>query len=286
MNETKASDRLPTDLPVEQIFSDPKWNCRGRLSGPETHPLMQDIKSRGLDIPIQVQPFSNPSKPDYKFKVISGHRRFEACTKLGWQTIPSVIFVGLTDLEARIMNLKENIERKELNILQEAHAIEPFIQAGWPDKQIADVFKVTAGWVSPRKALLFLEPEIQACAATGLLTQIQIKDIAALPSQEARYQAVKDLKDARLRGEKAERVRPVKVKVNPLKMQKREPSEINKMNSWIYDLIGPNLITRGLAWCAGEISDLDLLASVKEQCKEHGVDFVRPPGYDFAILPE
>ena len=63
-----------------------------------------------------------PAGFDYRW--LAGHRRFKAVeTFLKWPCIPSMIRPGLSDHEARMLNFIENLERKDLNVLQEARAL-------------------------------------------------------------------------------------------------------------------------------------------------------------------
>jgi len=70
--------------------------------------LTADIKRNGLLQPILVRPVGT------RYAVVSGHRRFAACKTLEWKTIDCVVR-NLSDEEAYIINLTENIQREDLS---------------------------------------------------------------------------------------------------------------------------------------------------------------------------
>lgn len=84
-----------------------------RKSSFELMDLMNSIESVGLLQPIVARPIKN------KFEVVAGQRRFEACKKLKWKKIPSVI-KKLSDLEAMEVSLIENIQQDTLDPIDRA----------------------------------------------------------------------------------------------------------------------------------------------------------------------
>src|SRR5688572_22732821 len=116
---------LETDVPVEEIFYDPSFNCRGIIAGHTVVTLAQDIEKHGLHQRIIIHTYNEV--PGKKYRIIAGHRRFLACRANKWPKIPCKVLDGLSELQQRTINLKENVERQELNILQEAKGIEPYL---------------------------------------------------------------------------------------------------------------------------------------------------------------
>ena len=92
--------------------------------------LAQSIKQDGLNFPLVVQPWHGG------YRLICGFRRYQAiATILKWTKIPVMIRSDLSDAEAQRLNLSENLERKNLNILEEARALQKIypegISLGW-----------------------------------------------------------------------------------------------------------------------------------------------------------
>lgn len=73
--------------------------------------LMESIREYGVIVPILVRP--NPDKDGPVFEIVSGHRRFEACKRLGFEDVP-VIVRDLTDDEAILAMVDSNLHRDKL----------------------------------------------------------------------------------------------------------------------------------------------------------------------------
>ena len=130
-------------LPLDRIYYDADFNCRGEFTLESVMDLAENIRLRGkgvelkgLDFPVVVQPITDmadkqPAACDYR--LLAGHRRFQAIkTFLKWHCIPAMIHAGLSDREARMLNFCENLERKDLNILEEARRTWPAV-SGQPE---------------------------------------------------------------------------------------------------------------------------------------------------------
>lgn len=276
-NKSEASQMVVHDIPMTEIFADANLNCRGDIAPFDIIELAQSIDKNGLQQPITVQPYSQSGTP-YKYRIIIGHRRHKAYQVLNRKTIPAIIKTGLSEIQARVLNLQENLERKNLNITQEAYAIKKFKVAGYTLKEVAELIGMSTGWVQVRYALLELEPEIQEAAAAGFITQEQLKDLSSIRTREERFDAVKQIKESKLRGEK-KAIKVKKKKKSPLAKKPRNREEIFEFQEHIIDSIGANFGTRCLAWAAGEISDLDLYGDIKEIAEDLDILYT-PPIHD------
>lgn len=190
------------ELSLTEIYLDDSFNCRGSISVADIVDLAESIKQHGLQFPIAVQPVADipAGLPEGKqFRMVAGHRRYKAFELLKRLTIPAMVRSGLTELQALILNLDENLNRKQLNILQEAKAVQKLYQHGLTQKDIAKKLQHPSGWVYIRFVLLKLPDEIQEEAAAGLLTQYDIKRISEASNISEQYQIVKRIKDDRVR---------------------------------------------------------------------------------------
>lgn len=275
MSQLVESTMRVFDIPVEQIFCDDDFNCRGTISPIDVVDLARSIEDNGLQQPITVQPWDK--HPKFKYRIVSGHRRFNAMMKvLKRPTVPAILKEGLNELTARQLNLEENLKRKDLNLLQEARALTPFFKAGWTQEEMANRFKQSRGWVQARVALLELPEDIQQEAAAGFLTQEHIKQLKPIAkNRPALEEAVKKIKNAKILGEK-KKIRATPKKQNPFQKRKRERDEIFDMMEMMMDVIGPGFYSRCMSWTAGEISDFDLLRDFKEEAGKHGKSFAIP----------
>lgn len=264
------------DIPMAEIFADSEFNCRGAISPIDVVDLARDIQDNGLQNPILVQPWSSQEHPGIKFRIVSGYRRHRAAQVVEWKTIPCNIRMGLSDIQARILNLSENVNRRELNILQEAKAIQNLVMAGLTQADIADHIHQSRGWVQVRCYLLQLPVEIQEEAAAGRLNYQQIRDLYTLGDKVKQYEAVKLIKDAKERGEKVPKRIAKSQNRNTLVKKRRERNEVFAMMEHIQDHIGNNFGTRCLSWAAGEISDNDLFHDIRQLAEEEGMSYAIP----------
>jgi ParB family transcriptional regulator, chromosome partitioning protein len=100
---------LIRDIPISEINR--KENIRQIVKDDSISSLMQTIKDNGLLQPIGVK---ETKQRDYL--IVWGNRRLEACTKLGWKTIPAVIFSDadeeMTEEQFFVINAIENLQQR------------------------------------------------------------------------------------------------------------------------------------------------------------------------------
>ena len=272
-----------TELPIAKILSDSDFNCRGTILPMDVIDLVRDIEQHGLQFPIAVQPIADADvkvPSDYDYRIIAGHRRFVAFRIMKRTKIPAMIKRGLSEIDARLLNLGENLKRMDLNLLQEARAISRLRDLGLNRRQTGEVLGVSTSWVQVRFNLLDLPDEIQQEAAAGLLNQQQIKQIYGLKDITRQYDAVKKIKNARLKGEQGISVGKTAAQ-DPFKKKRQAKNNIQDMIGHMSNTIGFGLHTRGLAWCNGEISSAELFFDIKRYAEEKGIVYKVPiPGVD------
>lgn len=273
------------EMPMTVIYHDDSFNCRGPIAPMDVHDLVVSIDKHGLQFPITVQPIEDVQDTTerarliaagYTHRIIAGHRRHKAVSVLNKTSIPAMIRKGLTEAQARILNLSENFDRKDLNIMQEAKALEALERAGVPRDTVAREIGKSSSWVQVRYYLLRMPVEVQQEAAAGLLNQYQIKQLYSLiDTPDLMFEAVKKIKEAKQKGEKVEDVGKRKAKSTDIKKE-RKRSEIFDMMEVIAKSIGNGRDTRALAWASGEISTAELFSDIARISKEQGKHFLPP----------
>lgn len=256
--------------PISEIYEDHTFNCRGRVSPLDVIPLQSNIKNVGLLSPVVIQNLPSNLKaslPGKKYRLVAGYRRMAAIRGLGWTEVPAILRDEVDEDQIRAINLIENIERSDLNILQEAQAIEYYVKKAYRPEKICELVNQSRTWLQVRLDLLALEPEIQAEAATGLLTQSQIKAIKNMGTKEERFEAVKTIKNRKMLGEK--NIKVGKTQFNPNTKKRRDPHQIGWLIEHLLDTVGEGLHTRLLAWANGNISDGEMFAAIKEYANEN-----------------
>jgi ParB/RepB/Spo0J family partition protein len=257
------------DLPMGEVFADESFNSRGKIEPLKVMELAREINENGLLQPITVQVYDR--MPGKKFRIVAGYRRYAAHQLNQATTIRSLVKNEISDLDARLMNLSENTQRENLNILQEANAIQHFVLAGWTEQQIATRLGKSRGWVQVRGMLLQLPNEIQAEAEVGLVSQEAIRELYSMSwmGYQAQIDHLKKIKDAKILGKKR-KPKPMDVyRSNERKPRTQE--EIGDMQDEIIDCIGKNVdpLTKALAWAGGFIDDKEFHTYVAEYIRKN-----------------
>ena len=263
------------EIDMSKIYSDSDFNCRGTITPIDVMDLVNDIKEHGLQFPIAVQPAKDIENSQNDFRVVAGHRRFQAFLILKKTHIPAMVKVNLTEIQARLLNLGENLKRKALNILQEARAIERLRELGLNRRQVSEKLGVSIAWVQVRYNLLDMPSEIQEEVAAGLINQHQIKELYSLDTKEKQYDAVRKIKEAKVRGEKGISVAPSSAQ-DPFKCKRQSKNIVQDMIDHMGKTIGFGLHTRTLAWANGEISSADLYVDIEVYANENDIDYISP----------
>lgn len=105
---------LVKNISIDQLIASP-FNVRRQVG--DVNELAASIQSIGLLQPIIIRPAAGG-----KYEIIAGARRVEACRELGWGKIPAVIR-ALTDREALVLSLSENIQQKTLDPIERSEGI-------------------------------------------------------------------------------------------------------------------------------------------------------------------
>jgi ParB family chromosome partitioning protein len=186
-----AGDRLAS-LPVD-LLQRGKYQPRVDMRQESLGELADSIKSRGLVQPILVRPLPRPDPNEsQRYEIIAGERRWRAAQMAGLSEIPAVIR-DVADEDAVAMALIENIQREDLNPLEEARALLRLIEEfGLTHLAAAEAVGRSRAAVSNLLRLMELTDEVKelletrqiemghARALLGLTTRRQQIEVAAL----------------------------------------------------------------------------------------------------------
>jgi len=250
-------------IDVNKVFIDSDFNCRGYFTLESISDLAASIRELGLQTPVVVQPYAHEQ---YDYRLIAGYRRFAACTRLlGYTEVPGTIRTDLTEEQARILNLTENLERRDLNILEEAKAIRHTFPNG-SVRAIAKALNRPGRWVHARQLLLRLPEEVQQIAAAGWLKQLSIVALSQLTSPEDQIEGARQILAAKQLNSRNQTNLPKKYRA---KYEGRKTKE--QITKIVARMLGEGVyggMPRVAMWCAGKITDADLMADIKERISE------------------
>ena len=111
-------------IPIEKIQSGP-WQARVMFDKDDLEDLTNSIISKGIVNPILVTP--SKKKDNSLFYLIAGERRWRAAQIAKIHEIPSIIITNINHTDASIISLIENVQRKDLNAIEEAKGFNEII---------------------------------------------------------------------------------------------------------------------------------------------------------------
>lgn len=118
LGEKETETQVPNVLPISKMQAG-KYQPRTRMDEGALAELAESIKSQGIMQPILVRPID---KIKGLYEIIAGERRFRAAQLAGLTEVP-VLVKEVADENAAAMALIENIQREDLNPLEEAHGV-------------------------------------------------------------------------------------------------------------------------------------------------------------------
>jgi ParB family transcriptional regulator, chromosome partitioning protein len=124
--------------------------------------LSSSIKEKGLLTPIIVQ-----KKEDGSYDLIAGQRRFLACKRLEWRTMPAIIREEMDDTDATIISLIENVHRADMSPIDKAKAYQRIHEKYNDHSKVARETGVSNSTVRKYLKLLDLADSIQEKLTTN-----------------------------------------------------------------------------------------------------------------------
>jgi ParB family chromosome partitioning protein len=163
--------RLPPEgeqrmVAIAQVRSSP-LNPRKDFRDEELAELAESIRTKGLVQPIIVRPSSQASG---EFEIVAGERRWRASLKAGIHTVP-VIVRELTDKETLELAIIENVQRQDLNAIEEAAGYRDLIERfEYNQEQLSEIIGKSRSHVANTLRLLKLPAGVQTLVQQGALT--------------------------------------------------------------------------------------------------------------------
>lgn len=159
-----------------ELVQDNSQQPRTRYDDAKIAELMASIKEKGVLQPLLVR------EKDGKYEVIAGERRLKAVRNLGMEELP-VVIRNVSDSEALVLALIENIQREELNAIEEANAFQRLItDFQLTHEQIAEAVGKDRSTISNTMRLLKLPEEVQNVVVSGQLSMGHARSLVGIES--------------------------------------------------------------------------------------------------------
>lgn len=139
--------------------------------------LAKSIKAFGIIQPLSVRKIGLD-----RYELVAGERRLRAAKKLGLSEVPAIL-VDITDKDSAAIALLENLQRENLNFIEEAEAYYNLIKDhAYTQEQLAETIGKKQSTIANKIRLLKLDPEIRKTLLEAKLTERHARALLKLPS--------------------------------------------------------------------------------------------------------
>lgn len=184
----KSSSSL-TEVPLHQVIPN-ESQPRRTFDEERLGELAESIRQKGLLQPLLVRPVGD------KYEIVAGERRWRAAKMAGLERVP-VIIGEYSDREVMELALIENLQREDLNPIEEAEAFRRLIEEfGMTQEEVARAVGKARATIANSLRLLSLAPDVRDLVAEGKLTAGHAKVLASLSETKQRELAIKVLADS------------------------------------------------------------------------------------------
>ena len=149
----------------------------------ELEELAESIKEKGILIPLLVR-----SQEDY-YQIIAGERRWRAARKAGLKKVPVIVRDDMTDQEVVEVQLIENIQRADLNAIDEALAYKRLIEDfGLKQDEVADRVSKSRTTITNSLRLLKLDERVQKMLIEDIISPGHARTLIPIEDPEKQYE--------------------------------------------------------------------------------------------------
>ena len=190
--DAKPSDIKQENLPSAQkaLIGDldrNKYQPRIKFDQEKLQELSKSIKKNGVIQPIAVR--RKRENPD-KFEIIAGERRWLAAQNAGLHEVP-INILELTDSETLEVAIVENIQREDLNSIEEAKGYKRLIEEfRYDQEKVSHLMSKSRSHISNTLRLLSLPEDVVAMLEEGLITAGQARPLIGLSDPSSIAEAI------------------------------------------------------------------------------------------------
>jgi ParB family chromosome partitioning protein len=167
-------------VPIEFLRPNPR-NPRREFTPAQLDELANSIKERGIIQPIAVRPVRGTNDT---FEIIAGERRWQAAQRAGLHDVP-VVVLDVSDVEALELAIVENVQREDLNPLEEASGYQALIdEFKYHQEEIAKVVGKSRSHIANMLRLLKLPEFVKAAMRTGQISAGHARALIGHPEPE------------------------------------------------------------------------------------------------------
>lgn len=241
-NGGDAPGRKEVEIPISEIRPNP-YQPRKEFEEKSLNELADSIRLHGIFTPLLVR----PSVQGYE--LIAGERRLRAAKIAGLTTVPA-ISVDFTDEEMMEISLLENVQREDLNPIEEAAAYESLIKRlGYTQEQLAERVGKSREYCANMLRLLKLPYPVQEMVTEKQLTMGHVRPLLGLSDEEDMIEAAQKIRKERMSVREVERyVKELAGGNRPEKKQRKEPEKdplIRDLENRMTSKLGTKVVISG-----------------------------------------
>ncbi len=174
-------------IPIDYLSAG-SWQVRKNFDENELHSLSQSIKNNGIFQPIVVV---SDQENKGKYKIVAGERRWRAAQLAKIHEVPIILRDDLSSDKIVEISLLENLERSDLNPLEEAKGYKDLIdEHNYTQEKVAKMFRKSRPYITNFLRLLTLPDEIKSYIVDGKLS---VGHARAIINSENSLQVAKDI---------------------------------------------------------------------------------------------
>ena len=222
-----------TQIPISLIKPNP-FQPRLEFEPEALARLSDSIKQHGLNQPILVR------KIDDYYELIAGERRFRACLMANLDSVPAIIR-NVSDKESLQLALIENLEREDLNVLEEAKGYIRLVEEfSLTHQALSEIFSRSRSSISNALRLLNLPEPVQEALAQNVISEGHARSLLSLEKEHLILEAFERIKADNLN------VREIEAYVSDRKPSNKIPKEktTDYTFSKIEELLGEKLAAK------------------------------------------
>ena len=237
---SKNGKETPIDSPdkmvnISKVEPNPD-QPRKSFAEDELEELADSIKKIGIFQPILVQ-----DKGDH-YMIVAGERRWRAALKAGLKEVP-VIIKNYTEEEIVIISLLENIQRVDLNPIEEAQTYKKLIDTyKYKQDEVAEKVSKSRTAVTNSMRLLKLADEVQQLLIENLISSGHARALLAVDDKATQYELAQRVMDEKLSVREIEKI--IKDLNKPKKEEAKKQKKLNLLYKDLEEKIKRNLGTK------------------------------------------
>ena len=174
-------------LPLEEIVPN-KEQPRKTFDETALEELAESIRQHGVLQPLLVRPL-----PGGGYQLVAGERRYRASRIAGLREVP-VVIRELSDVETMEIAIIENLQREDLNPIEEAEGLQALIdRCGFTQDQVAASVGKSRPAIANSLRLLKLPPEVREMTKSGAISAGHARALLGLPNEALIYAAAEQI---------------------------------------------------------------------------------------------